>query len=111
MALINCPDCNTEVSDKAESCPKCHAPIAGKEHAAAAGVQVRTIEATAKKFKMHFLLSLACVIIGLTMVSSNVGELTPTGEVTGVASAGSFLFVGGLVWMVINKIRKWWHHS
>jgi hypothetical protein len=27
MALINCPDCNTEVSDKAIQCPKCAYPI------------------------------------------------------------------------------------
>lgn len=28
MALINCPDCGTEVSDAAEACPKCARPIA-----------------------------------------------------------------------------------
>lgn len=27
MALINCPECNTEVSDKADKCPKCAYPI------------------------------------------------------------------------------------
>ncbi len=27
MALINCPDCNTEVSDKAVQCPRCAYPI------------------------------------------------------------------------------------
>ena len=27
MALINCKDCHSEVSDSAESCPKCGAPI------------------------------------------------------------------------------------
>ena len=27
MALINCPDCNCEVSDKADKCPKCACPI------------------------------------------------------------------------------------
>ncbi len=30
MALINCPECNNEVSDKAEICPKCGIPIAEK---------------------------------------------------------------------------------
>lgn len=28
MALINCPDCNNQVSSSAPSCPKCGAPIA-----------------------------------------------------------------------------------
>lgn len=27
MALINCPECNNEISDKAVSCPKCAFPI------------------------------------------------------------------------------------
>lgn len=27
MALINCPECGTEISDKAISCPKCGCPI------------------------------------------------------------------------------------
>ncbi len=28
MPLISCPDCNTEVSDRAPACPKCGRPIA-----------------------------------------------------------------------------------
>lgn len=27
MALINCPECNKEISDKAQSCPHCGCPI------------------------------------------------------------------------------------
>jgi RNA polymerase subunit RPABC4/transcription elongation factor Spt4 len=27
MALINCKDCNSEISDSAEACPKCGAPV------------------------------------------------------------------------------------
>tara|TARA_R110002096_G_C14363751_1_gene704194 strand:+ start:104 stop:304 length:201 start_codon:yes stop_codon:yes gene_type:complete len=27
MAIINCPECNNNVSDKAEKCPKCAYPI------------------------------------------------------------------------------------
>jgi len=27
MALIKCPECGTEVSDRAEKCPKCAFPI------------------------------------------------------------------------------------
>ena len=28
MALINCPECASEVSDKAPACPRCGVPIA-----------------------------------------------------------------------------------
>lgn len=31
MALINCPECNTQVSDKAKECPKCAFPINSPE--------------------------------------------------------------------------------
>jgi len=31
MALINCPECNKEVSDKAASCPICGTAIASNE--------------------------------------------------------------------------------
>lgn len=34
MVLINCPECSTEVSDRAPTCPKCGSPIAIKEHPA-----------------------------------------------------------------------------
>lgn len=27
MALISCPECNKEISDKAQSCPSCGVPI------------------------------------------------------------------------------------
>jgi len=37
MALINCPDCETEVSDQAEACPKCGYPII-KQPAQAKGI-------------------------------------------------------------------------
>ena len=30
MALINCPECDTNISDQAHSCPKCGYPIASK---------------------------------------------------------------------------------
>lgn len=32
MALINCPECGREISDKAASCPQCGNPISEKEN-------------------------------------------------------------------------------
>ena len=31
MALIKCPECNKEISDKAPACPNCGTPIANKK--------------------------------------------------------------------------------
>lgn len=33
MSLINCPECGTQVSDRAEKCPKCAYPINDKNQA------------------------------------------------------------------------------
>ncbi len=30
MALVTCPDCSTEISTKAEACPKCGRSLASK---------------------------------------------------------------------------------
>jgi len=30
MAMIKCKECNEEISDKAEKCPKCGAPVVHK---------------------------------------------------------------------------------
>jgi len=38
MALINCPECSTQVSDKAISCPSCGCPISTPAHATQATV-------------------------------------------------------------------------
>lgn len=32
MALTNCPECRTEVSDKADKCPKCAYPLKTQSH-------------------------------------------------------------------------------
>lgn len=33
MALINCPECQRQVSDSAYSCPQCGYPISGRQEA------------------------------------------------------------------------------
>jgi len=44
MALVNCNECNAEISDQAISCPKCGCPIKGASEKSPV-----TILATAKK--------------------------------------------------------------
>ncbi len=31
MALIKCPECQNEISDKADKCPQCGYPIGGNQ--------------------------------------------------------------------------------
>ena len=65
MALISCPDCGTQVSDRAPTCPKCGAPIAGSSEAAKAGALLTTVQQTSKRLKAHILVSGGCVAVGL----------------------------------------------
>lgn len=49
MAIINCPECNTEISDKASSCPNCGYPIRNEQQTTEGTIKQKPI--TPKKFK------------------------------------------------------------
>ena len=55
MGLINCPECGSQVSDKAASCPKCGHPIA---------VPVQHKESVMKQFMN---VSWMAILIGLAI--------------------------------------------
>ena len=65
MALINCPECGKEISDKALSCPNCGTPIANK------------------KVRVHF--HRKKTFVG----SANTGTVIVDGAAVGSASNGS----------------------
>jgi hypothetical protein len=71
-----------------------------------------TIEKTGKSLKMQQLLSLGFILLGFTILAAVVAGREPGNtEVSSAASVGSLMFVGGLVWRVVTRIRVWWHHS
>ncbi len=107
MALISCGECNHEVSDKAEACPKCGAPIAAAREAVAAGTQIKTVQETSKKFKLQTLISVSLIIIGFVW-NITVSD-TPQSESSEIP--GRVIIVIGLVWYVVNRFRIWWHHK
>ena len=106
MALINCSECNHEVSDKAESCPKCGAPIATARETIAAGAKIRTVQETSKKFKLQTLISASLIIIGFVWVIGAAN--TPQSEPSSIPALIIFI---GLIWYVVNRFRIWWHHK
>ena len=89
MALIKCPECNSDISDQAEKCPKC-------------GYELKTSnepEKKEKKFKgkvdyKYIILGLLIVVVGFYMLnnrqsSSNTesGTQSPTGSTTPTPSS------------------------
>ena len=59
MALINCPECNQEVSDSANSCPKCGYPL--KEST------LKKVESSIKENKKSYKKIL--IIVGIVIVA------------------------------------------
>ena len=43
MALIKCPECGKQVSDKASSCPNCGCPVSSSNNKTATGVKIRCL--------------------------------------------------------------------
>ncbi len=106
MALINCSECHQEVSEKAESCPKCGTPVASARETFAAGTQIKTVQETSKKFKLQTVISVLLIIIGVAWLISISNN--PQGESSAMPSLSIFI---GLVWSLINRFRIWWHHK
>src|SRR5580704_6119878 len=65
MALIKCPECQREISERAAACPYCGHPIAATKADKAKGRQA------ASQFGCAFVILL---LIGFVLVMANVGE-------------------------------------
>jgi hypothetical protein len=66
MALINCPECNREISDQASSCPNCAFPI-NKKSSLNFETNKRGIKPDAVSKEGCFLqtLNIGCLIFGV----------------------------------------------
>ncbi|MFV8816677.1 hypothetical protein [Haliea sp. E17] len=107
MALINCPECNKEVSDKAPACPGCGAPIVAAKESSGSGVaELTTVQETSKKFKLQSLISVSLFLLGVFILMLNAGPQDPK-----MAAAGSWSLLIGVIWYCVNRFRIWWHHK
>ena len=106
MSLMKCPECSNEVSDSALSCPHCGVSIALAKESIAAGASLTTIQQTSKKFKMHTLIAVLLIIVGVVWIIGNSSD----GQ-SGDGAIPSLLIFVGLVWFVITRLRTWWHHG
>lgn len=107
MALINCPDCGTSVSDRAAACVKCGAPIAAQANPAAADFgspRVQTIEQTGKGYKAQQALGVVATMTGIVMMVA--GETGSSANVFGAIVAGI-----GLIVYLSARLGAWWNHE
>lgn len=86
MALINCPECQKEVSDQAVNCPFC-------------GYAFRavTVEQTGKIWKLVKLMSVLMVIVGIMFTKQN-------------QLLSNILLSLGFIFFIVSFFGKWWNN-
>jgi hypothetical protein len=105
MALVRCPGCRKQVSDRAFRCPECAHPLAGGGSTQASDGKIQTIEPTSKKYKLQKLLCLMLVIISLVSVIGHIGlRANPVILIT----LGVLAFIFGLIWYIGFELLVWW---
>lgn len=107
MALINCPDCGTQVSDRAAACVKCGAPIAaltGQSVQPTEAPHVQTIEQTGKVYKGQQALGVVAIVVGIIMMMA--GDSGSGANVFGAIVAGI-----GLIVYFAARLGAWWNHE
>lgn len=108
MALIDCPECGKQVSDAARACPGCGVSIADAAEARAAGASLTTTQITSKKLKLQQVASVLLTLVGfISLVTVN----SSPEERVSAAPIPTALFVIGIGWFVVTRIRIWWHHK
>lgn len=104
MALINCPECDKQISDKASACINCGHPIVKttSQHGLNIGDE-QPIELTAKRLKLISFLSFGIFVLGIIIVAASTSESS--------SGFGVLLIILGCISYIINRIRIWWHHK
>jgi predicted RNA-binding Zn-ribbon protein involved in translation (DUF1610 family) len=97
MAIIKCPECGKDISDKAPICPQCGNPLIDRED------DVITIQRTKKKHKKDMLIGLFVFITGAIMFLKGIVEGS-----AGLSGFGFFLGLVGFTSVLIARVRAWW---
>lgn len=78
MALINCPECGKEISDKAISCPHCgnpmNQPVQDKEYLCCPKCHSRELHAEQKGFSGGKALAGAVAVGGIGLLAGTIGS-------------------------------------
>lgn len=106
MAMIECTECGSSISDKATSCIHCGAPVETKASVKASEARVVTIQETSKSLKLQKALAV------LVFIFSSVGLMAAM-SVEPPVTAGKWGSVVGLslLWYVYARIAIWWKHK
>jgi hypothetical protein len=103
MALVQCPECNHDLSDQAAACPHCAYPFRGSPHRRRS---VRVIEKTGRTWKK-------IRVLGWLLVGAGGLVLFPAWAAEHAASAwvGSLIGTAGVACLGISRAGAWWYHG
>ena len=99
MALVKCPECSGDVSDKATACPHCGNPTRS------AG-RVQIIEKTGRVWKAIRLLGWLLVTGGVLMLRAS-----PATHAADARRFGWLIAGAGVACIVTSKAGAWWYHG
>lgn len=107
MALMNCPECSSQVSSIAVSCSHCGAPIASGGQAV--GVPLTTVQETSKRLKIHIIFSSILFWFGFLGFAAEIWHGNPPKQ--NVLNTSTSVWGIGFVWYLLTRCRIWWHHK
>ena len=99
MALMKCPECSGDVSDKAAACPRCGYPTRGPG-------RVQIIEKTGRGWKAIRLLGWLLVTGGVLMLRAS-----PETHAADARRFGWLIAGAGVACIVTSKAGAWWYHG
>lgn len=97
MALIKCPECGQEISDKAVTCPKCGCPTSEQKSV----IVKKDYKATAKGFTVATIIAIIAVII--YSICTTDAELMAKAQylTSGQGNYKTYAFIGHLFDFII----------
>ena len=107
MTLVLCKECHREISDQAPACPGCGNPqveVAGSTRNDGAKT---TTQRTAKRLKAHYAVAAVMVLVGAGLLVGGLSEQRDPQP----PAAGFILVTVGMLWLLVTKLRIWWHHE
>ena len=112
MALIKCPECNHDVSDKAPQCLNCGF-IINQQETKKVDLNVNNYELTSKKWKKHYAWGIPLLVIGVPLFSSNLllGMSSPENASPGWFFIGLIFCIVGGINFLIAVIGSWWERG
>lgn len=102
MALIKCPECAREISDRAPVCPNCGVPIAVTSEQKINESNMVTIQETSKRLKGLIIISTLLIAGGFLLFFKAGTPMRPI---------SALIIIIGLILYFITKFNIWWYHK